>query len=94
MIFTLIILWVYGYLIGFPTSILRSNIMFSLLFYSQIIHEPYDSINTLSFAMFILLIINPYYLFNIGFQLSFAASFAIITFTPRIEDLFYPLKIQ
>ncbi len=91
-IFTLIILWVYGYLIGFPTSILRSNIMFSLLFYSQIIHEPYDSINTLSFAMFILLIINPYYLFNIGFQLSFAASFAIITFTPRIEDLFYPLK--
>ena len=87
-IFTLIILWVYGYLIGFPTSILRSNIMFSLLFYSQIIHEPYDSINTLSFAMFILLIINPYYLFNIGFQLSFAASFAIITLLLELKIYF------
>src|SRR5699024_12680636 len=56
------------------------------------IHEPYDSINSLSFAMFLLLIINPYYLFSIGFQLSFIASFSIIVFTPRINDLFYPIN--
>lgn len=89
---TLIILWTYGYIIGFPTSILRANIMISILLYSQLIHEPYDSINSLSFAFTLLLIINPYYLFNIGFQLSFIASFSILVFTPRIRALFYPKK--
>ncbi|HLR20585.1 MAG TPA: DNA internalization-related competence protein ComEC/Rec2 [Tissierellaceae bacterium] len=89
---TLGMLWTYAYVIGFPTSILRANIMITILLYSQIIHEPYDSINSLSFAMFLLLIINPYYLFSIGFQLSFIASFSIIVFTPRINDLFYPIN--
>lgn len=89
-LFTLIILWSYGYIIGFPTSILRANIMLSILLYSQFIHEPYDSINSLSCAFILLLFINPYYLFNIGFQLSFMASFSIVTFTPRIRMLLYP----
>lgn len=87
---TLATIWLYGYLIGFPPSILRSNIMFTILFLSQLIHEPYDSINSLSLAMFILLLINPYYLFNLGFQLSFAATFSIILLTPRIRHWFYP----
>ncbi|MDR7870199.1 MAG: DNA internalization-related competence protein ComEC/Rec2 [Tissierellaceae bacterium] len=89
-IITLSTIWIYGYLIGFPPSILRSSIMFSVLYLSQLIHEPYDSINTLSFAMFVLLLINPYYLFNIGFQLSFGATFSIIIFAPRIKHRFYP----
>src|SRR5699024_1526481 len=88
----LTIIWTYGYLIDFPPSILRANIMFSILFYSQLIHQPYDSINTLSLAAFILLIINPYYLFNIGFQLSFAATFSMIILSPRIREWFYPYQ--
>ncbi|NLY46170.1 MAG: DNA internalization-related competence protein ComEC/Rec2 [Tissierella sp.] len=91
-IITLSTIWIYGYLIGFPPSILRSSIMFTILYYSQLIHEPYDSINSLSLAMFILLIINPYYIFNLGFQLSFAATFSILIFTPRIRQGFYPFK--
>ncbi len=87
---TLSIIWLYGYLIGFPPSIVRSSIMFTVLYISQLAHEPYDSINALSFAMFVLLLINPYYLFNIGFQLSFGATFSIIVFAPRIRRLFYP----
>lgn len=91
-IITLSIIWIYGFLIGFPPSILRANIMFSLLFYSSIIYEPYDSINTLSFACFLLLVINPYYLFHIGFQLSFMAAFSIVFLTPYIKTIFYPYK--
>lgn len=91
-IITLSIIWIYGYLIGFPPSILRSSIMFTILYYSQLIHEPYDSINSLSLAMFILLIINPYYIFNLGFQLSFVATFSILIFTPRIRHRFYPFR--
>ena len=87
---SLSIMWIYGFLIGYPPSILRASIMFSVLFYSSIIHEPYNSINTLSVGCLILLLINPYYLFNIGFQLSFIAAFSIVYFTPYIKRLFYP----
>lgn len=87
---SLSIIWIYGFLIGYPPSILRASIMFSLLFYSSIIHEPYDSINTLSIACFILLLVNPYYLFNMGFQLSFVAAFSIVYLTPYIKRIFYP----
>lgn len=89
---SLSIIWCYGFLIGYPPSILRASIMFSLLFYSTVVHEPYDSINTLSIACFILLILNPYYLFNLGFQLSFGAAFSIVYFTPFIKIWFYPYK--
>ena len=91
-IITLSTIWIYGYLIGFPPSIFRSNIMFTILYYSQLIHEPYDSINAVSLAMFVLLLNNPYYIFNLGFQLSFAATFSILIFTPRIRHWFYPFK--
>ena len=89
-IITLSTIWAYGYLIGFPPSILRSSIMFTILYYAQLIHEPYDSINSVSFAMFVLLLINPYYLFNLGFQLSFAATFSIIILSPKIRLKLYP----
>ena len=89
---TLSIIWFYGYLIGFPPSLLRANIMFSILFYAQTLAEPYDSINTVFFAVFILLIINPMWLFNLGFQLSFIATFSIIYFTPKIQKSFYPYR--
>ncbi len=66
--------------------------MFSLIYYSQLIHEPYDSVNSLSLAALVLLILNPYNLFNIGFQLSFMASWSILVLMPRLEAAFYPYK--
>lgn len=89
-IIILSIIWIYGYLIGFPPSLLRANIMFSIIFYGESLREPYDSINTLFFAMFTLLIANPIWIFNIGFQLSFMATFSIIYFTPKIQRKLYP----
>lgn len=85
-------LWVYAYIIGNPPSVIRANIMFSLLLISQIGAEPYDSMNTLFFALFLMLIINPFWIFSLGFQLSFVATFFIIYLTPRIKEKFYPYK--
>lgn len=87
--FTLFVLWVYGYLIGFPPSLLRAIIMLSIYFLSFIFAEPYDGINSLFFALFVMIIINPMWIFNLGFQLSFMATFSIIYFTPKIRDVFY-----
>lgn len=86
---TIIIIWIYAYIIGSPASVLRSNIMFTVLLLSQLWAKPYDSINTLFFALLILVTVNPFRIFDIGFQLSFAATFSIIYFTPRLSRMLY-----
>lgn len=88
-IITISMIWIYGYLIGFPASILRANIMFSLLFVASLIAEPYDSINALFLSFWILLLFNPLNIFSVGFQLSYVATFSILFFTPKIRELLY-----
>ncbi|NLW21949.1 MAG: DNA internalization-related competence protein ComEC/Rec2 [Tissierellia bacterium] len=88
-ILTIIILWIYAYIIGWPPSVLRANIMFTILLFSQLLAEPYDSINTLFFALFILAIINPFWIFNVGFQLSFIATFFILYISPKLSLFTY-----
>src|SRR5699024_1170190 len=78
--------------VDFPPSVIRSNIMFTILFCSKITAEKFDSINTLLFSMFVVLIWNPFWLFNIGFQLSFMVTLSIIILTPAIKNKFYPYK--
>lgn len=85
---TLLILWGYALAIGALSSVLRANIMFSFLLISKVIHEPYDSINTLGLAAFILLIYNPLYIFSLGFQLSFLATFFLLYLGRRLRSLF------
>ncbi len=81
---TLLIIWSYAYLIGFPASTVRACIMFTILFYSQMIHEPYDSLNSIFVSMLICLIINPFWLFHIGFQLSYMATISLIVIGDKI----------
>lgn len=81
---TLLIIWSYAYIIGFPSSTVRACIMFTILFYSQMIHEPYDSLNSIFVSMLICLIINPFWLFHIGFQLSYMATISLIVIGDKI----------
>lgn len=89
-IMVLSIVWFYGFLIGFPPSVLRASIMFSFLFYGETKAELYDPINTLFLSFLILLIGSPILLFNLGFQLSYVATFSILFFSPYISKSFYP----
>lgn len=91
-IITLSIIWLYAFLIGYSPSTLRACLMISILFLSNISHEPYDSLNTIFVSMFILLVFNPFYLFSVSFQLSFIATISIIIITPRVAELLYPYK--
>lgn len=91
-ILSLSIVWLYSLLIGFPPSIMRASIMFTILFISQLIHEPYDSINSIMVSIVICLFINPFWLFDIGFQLSYIATLSIVILGARVTNLFYPIK--
>lgn len=89
---TILILFVYGYLIGFPHSMMRGIIMFSLLILTKLLHEHSNPINVLSLSALIVLFINPFALFGLGFLLSYTAVLSLYLFSNRIEALFYPFK--
>ena len=88
-ILTICTIWIYGFLIGYPSSVLRALIMFTVLYYSMMIFQRYDSINSLLFAAFIILGANPLALFSAGFQLSFLATFFILYLVPKLKTNFY-----
>ena len=89
-IFILICLWGYVFITGMPVSVIRAAIMLSLLCIGKLFNRKGFSYNTLAIAAFFSLIINPFYLFNVGFQLSFACVFAILFFQPKIVKLYTP----
>ena len=66
-------LWLYALLTGMSPSLVRSTTMFMILMLCQTFSRESISINTCALAFFVMLCINPLYLHDIGFQLSFIA---------------------
>lgn len=89
-IITILILFIYGYLIGFPHSMMRGIIMFTLLILTKLLHEHSNPINVLSLSALIILFLNPYALFGLGFILSYTAVLSLYLFSKPIEAFFYP----
>ena len=84
-------LWLFAALTGFPASVVRSVIMFSLIALSSLTQERPHTLNTLASAAFVMLLFQPLWLFEIGFQMSFAAVVAIVTLNPFLSSL-WPTK--
>jgi len=78
-VLTIIFAWLYGFIVAFPISICRALIMFSLLYLSKLTHRKYAAVSSLVISAIILLIYNPFSLFNAGFLLSYIVTFAIVT---------------
>ena len=80
-IFTaLTLIWTYVLLVGFYPPVLRSALMIAVFHITVAIHRKPNIYHTLAVSAFILLIFNPNFLFNPGFQLSFSAVFFIVFF--------------
>lgn len=88
-ILIILFLWFYAFITGLSPSVCRSVFMFSTFALAKIINRKSHTYNNIFFSAFVLLIINPMWLFNVGFQLSYSALLAIIYFQPKIEDLLY-----
>ncbi len=80
--------WFYALLAGGSPSITRAALMISVFSLGESISKHSNSINSLLLAAFIILIIKPYTLFDLGFQFSFVAVLGILLFYPRIYELF------
>ncbi|MDB4291922.1 ComEC family competence protein [Maribacter sp.] len=85
------LLWGFALLAGFSASIVRAVTMFTFVAYAMYLNRPSNTFNVLALSMFfILLVINPKLLFQVGFQMSYAAVFAIVWGYPLLQKLWYP----
>lgn len=77
-------IWSFALITGASPSVIRAASIFSLVGIGNAIQRYPSIYNTLSFAAFAMLIINPLLIFNISFQLSFTAVASIVFFQPII----------
>ena len=82
------ILWFYAFVTGLSSPVLRSTVMFSIFTIADIFQKYKNGYNTTSFSAFVLLLYNPNFLFNVGFQLSYLAVFGMIHFQPKLNPIF------
>ena len=72
--------WGYVTLVGCSPSVVRSAVMLTIYSFVSLLNRDRLSVNTLALTAFIMLLINPFSLFDVGFQLSFMAVWAIMVF--------------
>lgn len=76
---------------GCKASAIRAYIMIVLFRFSKSLYRNYDSLSALSLAAIILIFIRPYYILDIGFNLSFLATLGIILYHKKISRYLYKL---
>ena len=86
----LVMLWIYAGITGFSPSVTRATTMFSFVIGAQLMRRNTDIFNTLATSAMLLLVINPFLIVEVGFQLSYLAVIGIVVLQPRIYDLWQP----
>ncbi|WP_264898360.1 ComEC/Rec2 family competence protein [Sediminibacterium sp. TEGAF015] len=85
----LFFLWGFALLTGAGASVLRAAVMFSFLLLGEQQNRPHHQMNSLAGSAFCLLLFRPDFLWDIGFQLSYAAVLGILFFARPIEKLIF-----
>lgn len=86
------ILGAYGYVIGFPISLIRTLLMYSLKRTYIETRQVGDSLTQLGMSFLIILLINPYYIYNPGLWFSYSAVFGINYIFPRLISNFKEVR--
>ncbi len=86
----LLALWGYAAITGLSPSVTRACTMFSFVIVGQIIHRHTTIFNAIATSAVFLLILNPFYIVEVGFQLSYLAVLGIVLLQPRIYDFWKP----
>ncbi len=81
-------MFIFVFMVGASQSAIRAAIMQSLAIISHVEKREYDSLTSVSFAAFVLVLINPYCVTDASFILSFAATFGIILLYPKLISPF------
>lgn len=90
LILSLVLIWAYVIFTGMSPSVLRAGTMISVYIVGRLTYQQNVSGNTLFLTAFLLLLLQPRMLFEVGFQLSFLAVGGILLLYPLLKKIFYP----
>ena len=80
-----IFLFFYNIITGFSISIVRASLLYMFLLKGQSSRYAFSRTDYLSFIFILLILYNPYIIYDIGFQLSFLITSSILLFSSRIS---------
>lgn len=86
----ILMIWFYAAITGLEPSVLRASTMVTFVVIGKTIKRPTSVYNSLAASAFLLLIINPLIITQIGFQLSYLAVLSIVAFQPILYKLWLP----
>lgn len=90
LIIILFSLFSFGLIAGLAPSVLRSVTMFSFVAIGMYLRRSTNIFHTLLVSMLLILLVQPSFLFDVGFQLSYLALFFILWLQPLLTQLWKP----
>nr|WP_281299454.1 ComEC/Rec2 family competence protein [Flavobacterium limnophilum] len=90
LIIILLSLSLFGLIAGLAPSVLRSVTMFSFVAIGMYLRRSTNIFHTLLVSMLLILLFQPSFLFDVGFQLSYLALFFILWLQPFLAQIWTP----
>ena len=84
---TLLSIWAFALLTGLSVSIMRAAVMISVAIIMGMGDRRGMSLNVLFFTVIVMLVADTRQLYDVGFQLSFAAVLSILLWMPLFDDM-------
>lgn len=82
-------IWFYALITGMSSSVLLAAVMFSFVIVGKELERENSVYQSIMVSAFILILIEPFVIFQVGFQLSYLAVLGIVFLQPKIYNLFY-----
>jgi competence protein ComEC len=82
------LLWIFSLLTGAGASVIRAAIMFTAIGLGDLLNKKGNIYNSMAASAFLMLCYNPFLLWDVGFQLSYAAVLSIVLFMKPIYHWF------
>jgi competence protein ComEC len=78
------LIWYYAMITGFSPAVCRAAVMISLIIIGKTYSRNINTLNILAFSAFALLLYDPLFITDVGFQLSYLAVAGLIVFQPLV----------
>jgi competence protein ComEC len=82
-------IWFYALITGLSPSVMRAGVMFTFIVIGQELERDSTVYQSIMVSAFLLILFEPYIIFQVGFQLSYLAVLGIVYLQPKIENLIF-----
>jgi competence protein ComEC len=84
-----VFIWLYALLTGLSPSVMRATFMFTFVILGKEMERDTSVYQSIMVSAFLLILMDPMVIFDVGFQLSYLAVIGIVFFQPKIYKLFF-----